>query len=417
MKAKASKDTHKRRVGVVIVLSIAAVAACAAAVVLTVSGNHSRNPVLEAEIRAVIIALPIAVGLYMWNRDPWTRFAKLLVFAGFAWSLTTLAQSSNDVLYSAGRVFGWSVEPFLIFLVLAFPSGRLTTRTERVLVAGSLALVALLYLPTMLLVESYPTPSPWTSCNGDCPGNALMVLGSEPGFVGSLVVPIREVTTVLLFAGVVALLAARIRRGTPLMRITLVPVLAVAIVHALAFIGGFVARRAVPGATAEVLSWAIALSFAGVAAGFMVGLWLWRLFENRALRRLAAGLADNRPALTLAERRTRRSRGRPGGPRAPSRESAVWMSGMWASTLNEHRDVEAGVVEGQGGGAGLAPRRARARCAFASMPGDRSTPLARSCRSAAKRSRSRPVPQPTSRTSRPRRTGATKATSRSSMRS
>ena len=79
------------------------------------------------------------VGLYMWNRDPWTRFAKLLVIAGFAWSLTTLAQSSSEVLYSAGRVFGWFVEPFLIFLVLAFPSGRLTARPERALVAASRA--------------------------------------------------------------------------------------------------------------------------------------------------------------------------------------------------------------------------------------------------------------------------------------
>ena len=98
----------------------------------------------------------------MWYRDPWTRFAKLLVVAGFAWSLTTLAQSSSEVLYSAGRVFGWLVEPFLIFLVLAFPSGRLTTRSGARLVAASVLLVALFYLPTMLLVDSYPTPSPWT---------------------------------------------------------------------------------------------------------------------------------------------------------------------------------------------------------------------------------------------------------------
>ena len=187
----------------------------------------------------------------MWNRDPWTRFAKLLVVAGFAWSLTTLAQSSNEVLYSAGRVFGWFVEPFLIFLVLAFPSGRLTARPERALVAASVLLVALFYLPTMLLVDSYPTPSPWTSCDGDCPANAFMVLGSEPGFVDAVIIPFRETATVLLFAGVVAVLAARIRRGTPLMRITLVPVLAVAILHALAMIAGIVARRALSGRAAR----------------------------------------------------------------------------------------------------------------------------------------------------------------------
>jgi signal transduction histidine kinase len=301
VKAIASRDTHSRRVGVVATLAAAAAAACAGAVGLTLSGNQSGNPALEAEIRAAIIAIPIAVGLYAWNRDPWQRFAKLLVLAGFAWSLTSLAQSSNEVLYSAGRVFAWLVEPLLIFLVLAFPTGRLTARAERLLVAASLSLLALVYLPTMFLVDSYPTPSPWAGCGGDCPSNAFTVLGSEPGFVDSLIIPFRESATVLLFAGVILVLAARIRRGTSLMRITLVPVLAVAILHALAMIGGFVARRAFPGEATEVLMWAVALSFAGVAVGFMAGLWAWRLFENRALRRLTAGLAAHRPALDLSE--------------------------------------------------------------------------------------------------------------------
>ena len=269
---------------------------------VTLSGSQSGNPALDAEIRAAIIAAPIAVGLYAWYRKPWARFGKLLVVAGFAWSLTTLAQSSNDVLYSAGSVFGWLVEPFLIYLVLAFPSGRLTSRSERSLVVASALLVLLLFLPTMLLVESFPAPSPWSSCDANCPPNAFMLVGSEPNFVGALILPFRETATMLLFAGVIAVLAARIRRGTPLMRITLVPVLTAAIVHALAVIAGIVTQRATPGAhAAEVLAWVVALSFAGVALGFMAGLWGWRLFENRALRRLAAGLAAHPPALSLRE--------------------------------------------------------------------------------------------------------------------
>src|SRR5207302_6736705 len=98
----------------------------------------------------------------------------------------------NDVLYSAGRVFGWFVEPLLIYLMLAFPSGRLTTRSGRVLVGASVLVVALLYLPTALFVDSYPTPSPWSSCDGNCPHNAFMLVGSEPGFVGGVIVPLRE---------------------------------------------------------------------------------------------------------------------------------------------------------------------------------------------------------------------------------
>ena len=129
--AQASRDTHNRTFKIAVPLAAAGVLACAGAVVLTLSGSQSSNPTLDAEIRAAIIAAPIAVGLFTWFTERWGRFGKLLVAAGFAWSLTTLAQSSDEVLYSAGRVFGWIVEPLLIYLVLAFPSGRLTTRVER----------------------------------------------------------------------------------------------------------------------------------------------------------------------------------------------------------------------------------------------------------------------------------------------
>ena len=66
----------------------------------------------------------------------------------------------------------------------------------------------------MFLVDSYPTPSPWSSCNGDCPANAFMLVGSEPGFVDDVILPFREIATVILFAGVIVVLAARIRGGT-----------------------------------------------------------------------------------------------------------------------------------------------------------------------------------------------------------
>jgi signal transduction histidine kinase len=302
LKARTSRVTPTRRLEILAGLSIAGIAVCAAAVAVTLSGSQSSNPALDAEIRAAIIAAPIGVGLFVWYRDPWRRFGKLLVAAGFAWSLTALAQSSDDVLYSAGRVAGWLVEPLLIYLFLTFPSGRLTSAPARRLVAASVLLVALLYLPTMLLVDSYPTPSPWSSCEGDCPGNAFMVVGSEPGFVGNVIVPLREMLATILFLGVIALLAGRLRRGSHLKRITLVPVVTVAILHALAIVTGIVVRRAAPDSSAvEVMAAVAALSSGGVAFGFMAALSGWRFFESRALRRLVADLASHRPALSLSE--------------------------------------------------------------------------------------------------------------------
>ncbi len=228
-------------------VSAAGLAVCAAAVAVTLSGTQAGNPALEAQVRAALIAAPIAVGLFVLYRAPWRRFATLLIIAGFAWSLTTLGQSDSSLLYSIGRVAGWFVEPILIYLVLAYPSGRLTSATDRRLVGALVLLMALLYLPTALFVDSYPTPSPWSSCEGDCPANAFMVAGSEPAWVDDFIVPLREAATAALFAAVIFTLTTRIKRGTHLMRITLVPVLTVAILHAVALIAGLIARRAFPG--------------------------------------------------------------------------------------------------------------------------------------------------------------------------
>ena len=302
LKVRTGRGPRSRRFEIVAGLSAAAIAVCAAAVAVTLSGSQSSNPAVTAQIEAAMIAAPIAVGLFVWYRDPWRRFGKLLVAAGFALSLTTLAQSSSDLVYSAGRVFGWLAEPLLIYLVLAFPSGRLTTRPARFLIAASVLLVAAFYLPTALLVDSYPTPSPWSSCQAGCPGNAFMLVGSEPGFIDNVIVPFRETATLILFTGMIAIVAARIRRGSHLRRITLVPVLTVAILHALAFIAGIVARRIDRGGSAaEALASIAALTYGGIALGFLAGLSGWRLFESKALRRLAAAFAAHPPSLTLSE--------------------------------------------------------------------------------------------------------------------
>jgi len=118
------------------------------------------------------------------------------------------------------------VEPLLIYLFLAFPSGRLTTTPARRLMAASVLLVAVLYLPTALLVHTYPTPSPWTDCQGsECPGNAFMVLGSQPAFVDDVIVPVREALASILLLGVIGVLAPAASALTGLVDV-LAPVLA-----------------------------------------------------------------------------------------------------------------------------------------------------------------------------------------------
>jgi signal transduction histidine kinase len=263
----------------------------ASAVLIALTGGMPDSVGL-AERYALIVAVPIAVGLYAWRDGRHARFGRLLVLTGFAWFLPSLSASDNSVLYSVGRVAGWTVEAALIYLVLAFPSGRLKTRTDRVLVLTIVAIVALLYVPTLLIDESFPQPSPWASCvPPGCPDNAFMVASGEPEILEDAIVPLRELLTILLTAAVAARLAQRVARATPLMRRTLTPVLAVAIVRVGTFSTAIAVRRAgADGAVVDVLIWVILLGLPAMSLAFLVGLVRWRLFTADALLRLAVGI-------------------------------------------------------------------------------------------------------------------------------
>ncbi len=266
-------------------------ALCTVTAVVTVSGTPSEYAGLEAIVRVFTVAAPIAVGTYALRRPPFARFGWLLIAGGAAWFLTTLSNADEPVPYSIGRVAGWAVEPFLLYLVLAFPTGRLSTRTDRALMWSMLVLLATLYLPTALLVERYPVPAPWMSCAASCPGNAFMLVSSEPAFIHDVVRPLRELFTGALFAAVTVRIAYRIRVSTRPVRRTLAPVLAVACVRSIAYVGALVGRRMAPDSRiVDVCIWLIAITVPLMALAFLLGLARWWLFIAVSTQRLAARL-------------------------------------------------------------------------------------------------------------------------------
>jgi signal transduction histidine kinase len=275
----------------IVLAAAAGVVLTALAVVVTVSGGLSAHPWPAAIGRGAIVAVPIAVGLYAWQRRPHSRFGPLLVAVGAGWSITALAGSSNSVLYSTGRVAAWFVEVAFVYAILAFPSGRLTGRADRALVAAMALLLLVGYMPTALLADRYPTPTPWTECHSACPDNAFQIVGSEPRFVAHGLPAVREVLTILVFLGVAAVLARRVRTATRLTRLTLAPVLTVATARLVVYAAALLVRRVSDDSAAvDVLVWTLALLIPVMAVGFLVGLVRWRMFAGAALERLAQGL-------------------------------------------------------------------------------------------------------------------------------
>src|SRR4051794_6455188 len=345
---------------------------CAATAAYAYAASAPNVRVQTAATHLAVVGVPAAVALLQLRRRPADRFARLLLAAAFGLSLTTLAVSGDAVPYSLGRTIVWAVEPALVYLLLAYPSGRLRTTADRTVVWAIAAVAALLYLPTALLVDHFPEPSPWGTCGTACPHNALALTASAPAIVDDLVRPVREALTAALFLVVAGMLAVRAARAAPLGRWALAPVVATAIVRAAAVAGYDLARRrGALSPAGDALGTLFLLSLPLIACGFGAGLAGARFAAASALERLTRrvstgadveGLRDELadalgdPAIRIAYRtpgepdRWVDETGWPVSPLVPGRSRAVTeVSGSGRDVAVEHDELlllEPGVVEG-----------------------------------------------------------------------
>jgi signal transduction histidine kinase len=278
-------------------VAVAALAcALSAGAVAIIARDGAADRGVSACVHVAAILLPVAVGLARLARHRDDRFARLLVAIGLAWSLASLAESSDATLYSVGRTAVWLVEPALIYLMLAFPSGRIERSSDRLLFTAAVVLVGTLYLPSVLL-DPFPTPSPFASCGSDCPANVFMATDALAGAF-DVVRPLREVLTVAVFAALSVALLRHARREAPLVRSAILPVAVVAVLRTIALVAYFPARSSTA-AVVDVLTWIYVGSLALVSAAFAVGLLRERLFAAKALERLTLGLRPHADAAEL----------------------------------------------------------------------------------------------------------------------
>ena len=90
-------------------------------------------------------------------------------------ALQTLLASPDPYLFTLARVARPAVEVLVIWVMLAFPTGRLREQRERVLVIAAALAVLLLWLPGLMLSPRIPLPGPFVMCHPLCPRNVLFV--------------------------------------------------------------------------------------------------------------------------------------------------------------------------------------------------------------------------------------------------
>ena len=126
LSARATRGALARRAW--LAFGLVAAATCVLAGVFV--GAHSdRDQVDRAVVETVIVGVPVAVGFFAVRFPRERRFGLMLIGAGLIWSLTALASSPDSLPYSVGRVVAWLIFPLLIYLMLAFPEGRLVSGT------------------------------------------------------------------------------------------------------------------------------------------------------------------------------------------------------------------------------------------------------------------------------------------------
>jgi signal transduction histidine kinase len=175
-------------------------------------------PTEERVLALVVVVMGcsfMACGLVAWRHRPGKRLGPLMVLMGAAWLAGLAAETSTSgLLTTLGllAVDGWVI--LLVFLLVSFPSGRLATPTDRLLVAtfaftaGPMAVVWLLFL----------------DFGPDAPPNVLLVW-NEPDIADAIDTAQRVIFVSATFV-VVAVLGARWRRASPPLRRSLTPIVA-----------------------------------------------------------------------------------------------------------------------------------------------------------------------------------------------
>jgi signal transduction histidine kinase len=279
------------RPGTAALVAVIGTAVCTLAVLEAVVDAPRTRRLDRALVEALVVGVPILVGLYAARSPHQLRFGLMLVATGGLWSLTALGESDVSLPYSIGRVAAWLVFPVLAYLILAFPDGRIARRLDHVLFAAVTAIVAVLFAGSALFVEQYPQHTPWATCTARCPANAFLVLDHEPAVMSQVVQPVREGLAVLVFLGVTWSLVARLRRAGFVQRRSTAPVTVMGVISALVLIAYFPVRAGAPDSAAvETLGNVWALCIPGIAAAFLVGLMRRRLMVAGVLSRLGVDL-------------------------------------------------------------------------------------------------------------------------------
>ena len=261
---------------------------------LAAANPHAQPPHFAVVVRVAVIMLLLVAALFARTHRLHARMGLVLLAAVPFAALWLMNGSELSVPFTIGLVFTSAAPVMFSYLLLAHPTGKLQSGTERGLLwtaGGTLVIAWGLFAFTH---RRPPLETPLLSCSPYCPRKAVELTGLAVNGPAARAVFI--CAWLVLSLGTLVLLARRFARANAPVRRVMAPVFAIASAAALLATGLAIAHAA--GDSSEAAVGAVYLGVAlATPIGILLGLLLERIFMGHALadlidRLTSAGAAD-----------------------------------------------------------------------------------------------------------------------------
>ncbi len=251
-----------------------------AAFVVMINGEHN---VHQGAFAGLFLATGwgfVGVGLWVWRQRSAGNIGPLMVAVGLSGLVKGLAFSNDSVVFAIASVGEVLIYAVLIHLLLSFPSGRLETRLDRLLVTIAYVNTTVVQLGVFLFTAPAKAD----------PSNPLLIENSEAA--GVLSAAQLDISIALLGA-VVAVLYRRWRSGTPGRARVFAPIVAVGGLTFLLLMAALIVEQAgLSSDISDAQTLALFTSIACLPFAFLVGLLRSRFSEADAISELLAQLGE-----------------------------------------------------------------------------------------------------------------------------
>jgi signal transduction histidine kinase len=292
-----------------LVTVLLALAAGAGSTALTLGSDREPAAGVASAVNALVVGWAyIGSGLAARRQRPENRLGGVMTFIGFAWFAVFLGDADAPLVFTVGTAVENLALLGFVYLVLAFPTGRLRSRLDVALVGAATALVTVVEVAWLLFADSHAL-----ICS-TCPRNVLEIERNDA--LANGILQGQRIVGFALSLFTVALLVRRVRRASGPQRRAAAPVLwtGSAMFAALALSVG---NDIVDGPLYPVADWIRTCAFASIPIAVLAV-----LLRRRLARSAVAGLV-----VELGERRTSVDLGAALGRALgdPSLEVAYWV--------------------------------------------------------------------------------------------